>query len=154
MISQPETIALLNRQLRLELTASNRYRVLAELAKQKGYGKLAEHYKSEADEEAGHANMLLERLALLEGLPELNYTQEAKVTGDPEEWLKDDLDIETDAVGTYTECVEKMLEIGDQGSRLTFEKVLHDEEEAVYWLESQFRIINKIGLDNYLQNMI
>ena len=151
MKGDPKVIDYLNQALTNELTAINQYwlhyRVLADW----GVTKLAEYEKHESIEEMKHADMLAERILFLGGLPNFQAIHKLKVGETVEEILKADLAVEMEAVPQLKAAAKYSQEVQDYTSGQLFETILANEEEHIDFLETQFDMIERMGLQNYVQ---
>ena len=147
----PKIIECLNRVLKNELTAINQYFLHSRMFKDWGLKELGEHEYHESVDEMKHADRLIERVLFLDGLPNLQDLGKLKVGEDVPEMLQCDLDLERDAMPLLRECVAYAESVNDFVSRELFEDILTSEEEHVDWLETQIELIDKVGLQNYLQ---
>jgi bacterioferritin len=150
MQGDPNVIEALNRALTAELTAINQYFIHAMMCDHWGYKRLAKKHRDESIDEMRHAQTLIERILFLEGVPEIARYNVIRVGQDVKAQLQNDLAAEREALKLYNESVAKCTAAGDSGSRELFEKLIADEEGHLNWLETQFRLIEAIGLDNYL----
>jgi bacterioferritin len=150
MRGNDKVIGYLNQCLKAELTAINQYFLHAEMCENWGYDRMAKHTKKESIEEMGHAEILIERILFLEGTPNMSDMFPIKVGANVKAQLKSDLALELDAIPRLNEAIKTASEVGDNGSRELFRKILADEEEHVDWLEAQLHAIDEIGLENYL----
>lgn len=148
------TIELLNKALYNELTAINQYFMHSKILKDMGFSKLAEKEYEESIDEMKHADMLMERILFLEGLPNLQQLGKLRIGEDPEEMLKCDLALEHDAIPDLRDGVEHCEKIRDYVTRDLFQHILDSEEEHVDWLETQLGLIDKVGNKNYLQSQM
>ena len=151
MKGDPKVIEYLNAALTNELTAINQYwlhyRVLADW----GITKLAEYERKESIEEMHHADKLAERILFLEGLPNFQAIHNLKVGESVEEILKADLALEHEAIPLLRDAAEYAKSVKDYTSEQLFEDILANEEEHVDFLETQFDMIERMGLQNYNQ---
>ncbi|BDI60346.1 bacterioferritin [Qipengyuania nanhaisediminis] len=151
MKGDPKVIEYLNKALTNELTAINQYwlhyRVLADW----GVTKLAEYERKESIEEMQHADKLAERVLFLEGLPNFQAIHSLKVGESVEEILRADLALEEEAIPLLRDAAEYAKSVRDYTSEQLFEDILANEEEHVDFLETQFEMINRMGLQNYVQ---
>jgi bacterioferritin len=154
MKGDPKVIEFLNKALTNELTAVNQYFLHARMYKNWGFSKLNEKEYHESIDEMKHADQLIERILFLEGLPNLQNLGKLMIGENPEEMLKCDLKLELDAIPPLKEAIAYCEQIKDYISREIFEHILENEEEHVDWLETQFELISKIGIQNYLQSQI
>ena len=148
----PEVIHNLNRALKNELTAINQYFLHSRMLKDWGLVALGEKEHSDSIDEMKHADRLIERILFLDGLPNLQDLGRLRIGEDVAEILGCDLTLEMDAIPLLRECVAHAESVGDFVSRELFEDILASEEEHVDWLETQLGLIEKIGIQNYIQS--
>ena len=141
----------LNRVLKNELTAINQYFLHSRMYKDWGMNKLAEHEHDESIDEMKHADSLIERTLFLDGLPNLQMLGKRRIGEDVEEMLQCDLDLELDAIPDLQAGIAYCEKIKDYVSRDLFDSILKSEEEHVDWLETQLGLIEKMGVENYVQ---
>jgi bacterioferritin len=154
MRGNDRVIAALNEALKSELTAINQYFVHAEMCQNWGYDRLYEHTKKEAISEMKHAEELIERILFLDGEPNMSELFPIRVGKNVKQQVENDLAAELDAVARYNASVQLCREVGDNGSREIFEKLLADEEGHVDYLEAQLHQMQEIGLERYLSQQI
>ncbi|MFN3989751.1 MAG: bacterioferritin [Erythrobacter sp.] len=151
MKGDPKVVDYLNQALTNELTAINQYwlhyRVLADW----GVKKLADYERHESIEEMQHADKLAERILFLEALPNFQAIHRLKVGETVEEILKADLALEHEAIPLLREAADYARSVKDHTSAQLFEDILKNEEEHVDFLETQFDMIERMGLPNYVQ---
>ncbi len=146
----PKIIDYLNQVLKNELTAINQYFLHAKILQDRGLKHLAEKERHESIEEMGHADWLMERILFLEGLPNLQNLGKLLIGEDVEEMLNCDLQQEMIAIPLLREAISHCESVSDYVSRELLEKILHNEEEHVDWLETQLQLIKDTGIQNYL----
>jgi bacterioferritin len=151
MKGNDEVVRLLNRVLYNELTAINQYFLHSRMLRNWGITKLAEYEHKESIDEMKHADELVERILFLEGLPNLQDLGKLLIGEDVEEFLRCDLTLERSSLPTLLEAIAACEKHGDYNSRVLLEKILHGEEEHVDFLETQFELIKRMGLANYVQ---
>ena len=141
----------LNRGLKNELTAINQYFLHSRIYKDWGMTKLADHEHAESIDEMKHADVLIERTLFLEGLPSMQNLGQLRIGEDVEEMLQCDLDLELDAIPDLQAGIAYCEKVKDYVSRDLFDSILQSEEEHVDWLETQLGLIEKMGVENYIQ---
>jgi bacterioferritin len=150
----PEIIDALNGALTIELTAINQYFCQAKMCKNWGLLKLGAKHYEESIGEMKHADMLIERILFLEGVPEIARYDVIRVGGNVKEQLENDLKLELSGVKAYNAGVELAARVKDNGTRELMERILIESEEHVDWLETQLGLIDQVGLQNYLQSQM
>ena len=151
MKGDPKVIELLNEALKAELTAINQYWLHYRVLDNWGVKKLAEFERQESIDEMKHADRFSERILFLEGLPNFQALDRLRIGESVEEILKADLEAEYEAVAMYRKGVAQCEKLGDYVSRDLFAEVLRDEEGHVDKIETQFEMIRRMGLENYIQ---
>ena len=151
MKGDPKVIDYLNEVLKGELTAINQYWLHYRLFDHWGVKKLAEFERHESIDEMKHADMLAERILFLDGLPNFQLLGRLRIGESVEEALKADLELEYEAVALLRDAIEHCEKVRDYGSRDLFQRILDSEEEHVDTLETQFEMIERMGIQNYIQ---
>ncbi|KZE17781.1 MULTISPECIES: bacterioferritin [Sphingomonas] len=151
MKGDAKVIEFLNEALKNELTAVNQYWLHYRLLDHWGVYKLAQFERHESIDEMKHADRLAERILFLDGLPNFQLLGRLRVGETVEEVLKADLAIEVEAVAQLREAVAYCESIRDFVSRDLFAEILMNEEEHVDTLETQFEMIERMGIQNYVQ---
>ena len=154
MKGDPEVLSALNELLTHELTAINQYYVHSKMCANWGYKALAKKKMDEAMEEMRHADALIERILLLDGVPNMQRLAPVKVGEDAIEQHRLDLALEMTARERLNRNIELFRKKGDNGSLLIAEKILAEEEEAVDWLETQLMLVKELGKEHYLAQQL
>ena len=152
MKGDAKVVEFLNRVLTNELTAINQYFLHARMFRHWGLNKLDDYEYHESVDEMKHADKLINRILFLEGLPNLQQLNKLLIGESVPEALKCDLQLELQAIPLLREAIDCCESIADYVSRELFEDILESEEEHVDWLETQLALIDKMGLQNYLQS--
>ncbi len=151
MKGDPRVIEHLNKVLGNELVAINQYFLHARMYKDWGLKELGEHEYHESIDEMKHADLLIERILFLEGRPNMQGMGKLLVGENTQEMLECDLQLEHLAHKDLKDAVEYCESIADYVSRHLFVDIMESEEEHIDWLETQLGLIEKMGLQNYLQ---
>ena len=154
MKSDPKVIEHLNAQLKNELTATNQYFLHYRMLKHWGFDKLAKKEYEESIGEMKHADQLMERIFMLDGLPNLQDLGKLLIGEDVPELLRCDLHSETGAQGTIKDGIAYCESARDYVSRDLLKRILDDTEEHIDFLETQLDLVGKLGLENYLQSQM
>jgi len=154
MRGDKNVIDLLNKQLTNELTAINQYFLHARMARHWGFERLGSKIYDESIGEMKHADRLIARILLLDGLPNLQALHKLQIGEDVPEVLQADLSLEKSAHQHVLASIPVCESVGDFISRELFVVILDDTEEHIDWLETQLQLIDKVGLQNYQQSMM
>jgi bacterioferritin len=151
MKGDKQVIAFLNAVLKNELTSINQYFLHSRILQQWGLNRLAAKEYEESIDEMKHADALTKRILFLEGLPNLQDLGKLTIGQDVNEILNADLGLENAAIPMLKDGIAHSEKVGDYISRELFEKILESEEEHVDWLETQLDLIERMGIQNYVQ---
>ncbi len=147
-------ISYLNKLLGNELVAINQYFLHSRMFKNWGLQLLNDAEYHESIDEMRHANKYIERILFLEGIPNLRDLGRLRIGEDVEEMLRSDLQLELEGAKNLREAIAYADKVHDYVSRDMMIKILADEEHHIDWVETELDLINKVGIQNYLQAQI
>ena len=150
MKGHDQVIEALNAGLTIELTAINQYFIQSKMCANWGLQGLADHYYQESIEEMKHAEEVIDRILLLDGVPEIARYDVIKAGKDPKDQIEQNMAMEKKGADTYNEGIQVCLELKDSGTRELMERMVVDCEESVDWCEAQLDLIRMVGVENYL----
>jgi bacterioferritin len=151
MKGDPKVIEFLNQALTNELTATNQYWLHYRMLDHWGVTRLAKYERKESIEEMQHADQLAERILFLDGLPNFQRIGSLRIGEDVPQLLASDLALEQEALPLLRDAIEHCESVRDYVSRELFRSILDNEEEHVDFIETQLELIEKMGLQNYIQ---
>jgi bacterioferritin len=151
MKGDPKVIEFLNQALTNELTATNQYWLHYRMLDHWGLTRLAKYERKESIEEMQHADQLAERILFLDGLPNFQRIGSLRIGEDVPQLLASDLALEQEALPLLRDAIEHCESVRDYVSRELFRSILDNEEEHVDFIETQLELIEKMGLQNYIQ---
>ena len=151
MRGDAKVIEYLNQALTNELTAVNQYWLHYRMLAHWGLKKLAAFERHESIDEMKHADQLADRILFLDGLPNFQAIGRLKIGESVEEILRADLALEMEGIPLLKDAIAHAESVRDYVSRDLFAKILDNEEDHVDVLETQFEMIQRMGLENYVQ---
>jgi bacterioferritin len=155
MKGNADVIARLNHLLAGELTSIDQYLIHSRMYKDWGFNRLYERIHHELQEEQSHADRLINRILFLEGVPDLSKRNTLQIGQDVPSMLKNDLALEYKVIEELRKTIAFCENLGDFVTRDILLALLKDtEEDHAYWLEMQLGLIEKVGLQNYLQTQM
>lgn len=154
MKGDSDIIELLNAVLTSELTAINQYFIHAKMCEDWGYQKIAQKKREESIEEMKHADVVIERILFLDGVPNMQRLNPVRVGEDVEEMHKVDLALEYEARTRLNDGIALCRDKGDNGTRALLEGILAEEEEGIDWLETHLGLIESLGKEAYLAEQL
>jgi bacterioferritin len=133
----------------------DQYFIHSEMYADWGFNKLYERIAHEFDDEKGHAKLMIERILFLGGTPDLVTREPIHVGKTVPEMLQNDLNTEYQVVHNLKQVIALCEQEQDYQTREMLRQQLADtEEDHAYWLEKQLGLINRVGLQNYLQSQM
>ncbi|MCG7560149.1 bacterioferritin [Pseudoalteromonas sp. McH1-42] len=155
MQGKQQVIDAFNALLANELAAIDQYFIHSRMYDDWGLNKLYERLNHEMEEETTHADWLIKRILFLEGVPNMTKRRDLLIGSDVKSMMENDLKLELEVVESVKQAIKICEQEQDYQSRAVLEKLLFDtEEDHVYWLEQQIGLIEKIGIQNYLQSQL
>lgn len=154
MKGDPEVIERLNEVLTSELTAINQYFIHSKMCEDWGYPRIAQQKRKESIEEMHHADWVIARILLLEGVPNMQRYFPVKVGEDVVEMHTVDLELEVEARARLNAAIKLARERSDANTAELLERILASEEEGIDWLEAQLHVIKEIGKERYLAEQL
>ena len=154
MKGKPAVLDVLSLALKEELGAISQYFLHSEMCENWGYDRLSKLIKKQSVGEMKHAEILIERILFLEGLPNMADLPKLNVGKDVKQQIENDLALEVSAVAEYNQAIAVCHKAGDNATADLLKELLKDEEEHVDFLETQLSLIKDLGLENYLIDQI
>lgn len=155
MKGNPSVIAMLNTRLAAELSSMDLYLLQGRMLQDSGYSKLAERLVHESGDERTHADLLIQRILFLDGVPDMTKRLDLAVGTNPEEMFKGDLQYEYDVAKGLNDGIALCEQARDSGTRKVLQQLLSDtEDDHILWLETQLKLIASLGLQAYLAEQL
>jgi bacterioferritin len=154
MQGDPEVLKLLNEQLTSELTAINQYFLHSKMQDNWGFTELAQHTRDESFDEMRHAEVITDRILLLDGLPNYQRLFSLRVGQTVREQFEADLAIEHEVLARLKPAIVFCREKQDATTANIFEMIVADEENHVDYLETQLQLMEKLGEQLYLAQCV
>ena len=154
MHGSPAILEFLNEALTAELTAINQYFAHSKLCENWGWKRLAHKYREESFEEMRDAEHLIDRILLLDGMPNLQRLGSVRIGETVREQLDLDRELEVAAIDRYRRGVALAVDEGDPGTRELLERLVIGEESHLDWIDTQLTMIDDIGIELYTQSQI
>src|ERR1700760_893338 len=154
MRGDDQVIEFLNEQLTAELTAINQYFLHAKMQENFGWVKIARHTRAESVDEMRHAETLTDRILFLDGLPNYQRLFPLRIGQTITQMLESDLAVETEAIDRLRNGAKYMRSVSDITSAKLFESILADEEHHVDYLETQLGLVEALGEQLYLAQLV
>ena len=151
MKGDPRVLELLNEALKEELTAINQYWLHYRLLDNWGVKQLADYERHESIDEMKHADRLAERILFLDGLPNFQALGRLRIGENVEEVLKADMEAEQSGAKLYRDLIQHAETVRDYVTRDLAREILADEEKHIDFIETQFEMIARMGIENYVQ---
>lgn len=149
-----KVIDCLQKSAALHLTAIEHYAALAEHLGRAGYGKLAERYRADADEERGHLRAVQARLEYYQTQPTYQHAAPAWPRYDVPGILAANLTLETATAAAERQHIVEARSVADEFTALVFAELLEGSEQSIKEIEADQFTITQIGIDNWLANQI
>ena len=149
-----KVVEALNKILTNEMTAINQYFLHSRMLKDWGFNKLGDYEYEESVDEMKHADVLIERILFLNGLPNLQDLHRLRIGENVKEILECDLQLEEAAIPELREAITLCEGEADYVSRDLLSKILENEEEHLDYLETQLELLAKVGAENYMQSQV
>ncbi|TRX55110.1 bacterioferritin [Thalassomonas sp. M1454] len=154
MKTSKETLLNLNNVLANELIAINQYFLHARMFKNWGLEQLNKADYKRSIQVMKNADKIMERVLFLEGLPNVQHLGRLRIGQHSSEMIQANLDFEMSSLATIKQAIKHCENVSDYVSRDLLEDILEDQEEQVDWLEAQLYLIEKTGIENYLQSQM
>ena len=154
MQGNPQVIEALNDVLSAELTAINQYFVHYKMCENWGYQRLASKKREESIGEMKDADEIIERILYFDGVPNMQRMNPVRVGEDPVEQHRLDLAVEVEAIERLNKGIALCRNKADNGTRELLESILKGEEDSADWLEAQLHLVDEVGKERYLAEMI
>jgi bacterioferritin len=150
----PRIVELLNEALTFELTVTNTHFLHARMLDSWGLGKLGKVFYDVSIDEMKTADVLIRRVLLFDGLPNLQRLGALHIGENAQEMLTLALDSELTAVASFNAGAQECRNLHDHGTAAAFEEMVRDKERHADWFEAQLQAIDKVGLPQYLAQQV
>ncbi|MCP5041946.1 MAG: bacterioferritin [bacterium] len=154
MKGNDHVIEALNEVLTAALTAINQYFIHHRMCANWGYRRLSHRKRKQSTAGMKHADEVIERILFLDGTPNMQRLSPVLVGEDPIEQHRLDLDLALDATRRLNKAIALCREAADNGTRELLEDILEDGENSVAWHEAQLHLVEEVGKEAYLSEMI
>ncbi|SHF53356.1 bacterioferritin [Jatrophihabitans endophyticus] len=154
MRGDERVLEFLNEQLSAELTAINQYFLHAKMQDNFGWVKLAKYTRAESMDEMRHAEVLTDRILLLDGLPNYQRLFPLRIGQNVRQMFEADMAVEAEAIDRLRRGIDYMRSVSDVTSAKLFEAILADEEHHIDYLETQLRLLDQVGEQLYLAQQL
>ena len=153
MKGNAKVIEILNGLLTHEMSAADQYFIHSRMFEDWGLEELYERLKHEQEEELGHAAPLVERILFLEGMPDVAAREKLNIGADVKSMVENDLAYEVFVQKELVAAIASCEQESDFVSRQVLIKLLEDTEtDHIHWCEQQLGLIDKMGVQNYIQS--
>lgn len=155
MKGNPSVVAMLNERLAAELSSMDLYLLQGRMLQDWGYHKLSERLIHESADEREHADLLIQRILFLGGVPDMSKRLSLALGANPQEMFQGDLQYEYDVATGLNQGIALCERVADGGTRQLLQRLLKDtEDDHIYWLETQLKLIGAIGVQGYLAEQL
>ncbi|MGE0792068.1 MAG: bacterioferritin [Sandaracinaceae bacterium] len=155
MKGDPRVLERLGELLTDELTSADLYRYFALRLHKQGYLALHARLAHEVQDELHHADLIIARMLLLGGEPNVLARRSKETPSEPKAMLEASLDYELEVRARLNDAIATCDAAGDAGSRLILQELLKEtEEDHIDWLETQLHLIEELGLEAYLAEQL
>jgi len=151
MKGDPRVIRELNEYLSFELTGHRQYLLHDATCRHWGFPRLADVQHAYSEEETNHASRIMARILLLGGMPSMESRRAIEARDTVAKQLDYDRQLVSEAIDHLRSAIGICEQCGDFVSRDLLTEMLDDEELHLDWLDKQKGLIDKVGMQDYLQ---